>query len=374
MVKIVEVHNKKDLMRFIKFPFKLYKNDEQWVAPLISDQKTFFNPQENPYFKHSEVQLFLAYKDNKLVGRISAQTNTNHNKIHKDKIGFFGFFECVEDQEVADTLFNAAKEWIKNKGMDTMRGPASFSVNDECGLLMDAFDKSPVVMMTYNPEYYIKLFEHYGLVKSMDLLAYNAAVKPPPARLKRLSDKIEKRGNFTIRNLQSKNKKKLREDIEKIFTVYEEAWSDNWGYVPMSSEEFDLLVDSLLPIILPELVFIAEIDGKAVGLSVTMPDYNYVLKKMRGRTLPFGWLKFLLNKNKIPQLRVVIMGVLDAYKRKGIDVVLYCKTHEVAHNYKAAFKEAEFSWVLESNTMMNKIANTLEAKVYKTYRMFDKKI
>jgi len=374
MINIVEVHNKKDLMKFIKFPFKLYKKDRQWVAPLIGDQKTFFNPQKNPYFKHSEVQLFLAYKKNKLVGRFSAQTNTNHNRVHEDKVGFFGFFECIDDQEVADALFNAARDWIKTKGLDTMRGPASFSVNDECGLLMDAFDQSPLVMMTYNPEYYIKLFQNYGLEKSMDLLAYSAEVKPSPERLKRLSDNIEKRGHFTVRSLKTKNKKKLRKDIEKIFTIYEEAWEKNWGYVPMSADEFDLLVDSLLPIILPELVFIAEIDGKPVGLAVTMPDYNFVLKKMRGRMLPFGWLKFLYYKNYIPSLRVVIMGVLDAYKGRGIDVVMYCKTHEVAQNHKIKFKEAEFSWILESNTMMNKIAKTLDAKVYKTYRMFDKKI
>ena len=374
MINIVEVQSNKDLLKFIKFPFKLYKDNSSWVAPLISDQKTFFNPAKNPYFKHSEVQLFLAYKDNEIVGRISAQTNTNHNKIHKDKIGFFGFFECIDDQEVANSLFDAAKEWIKTKGMDTMRGPASFSVNDECGLLINAFDKSPIVMMTYNPEYYIKLFENCGFEKSMDLLAYNAEVKPPPERLKKLSDKIENRGHFTVRNLKTKNKKKLREDIEKIFIIYETAWSDNWGYVPMSADEFDLLVDSLLPIILPELIFIAEIDGEAVGLSVTLPDYNYVLKKMKGRMLPLGWLKFLLNKNKIPGVRVVIMGVLDEYKGRGIDVVMYCKTHEVAQDHKIPFKEAEFSWILESNTMMNKIAATLDAKVYKTYRMYDKPI
>lgn len=374
MIKIVTVNNNSDLMKFIKFPFKLYKKDKQWVAPLISDQKTFFDPDKNPYFKHSEVQLFLAYKNEKLAGRISAQTNANHNKVHEDKVGFFGFFECIDDQEIANQLFNTAKDWIKAKGLDTMRGPASFSVNDECGLLVDAFDQSPLVMMTYNPEYYIKLYQNYGLEKSMDLLAYNAEVKPPPARLKKLSDKIEKRGHFTVRNLKTKNKKKLRQDIEKIFTIYEEAWEKNWGYVPMSADEFDLLVDSLLPIILPELIFIAEIDGKPVGLSVTMPDYNYVLKKLKGKMLPFGWLKFLYHKNHIPRLRVVIMGVLDAYKGRGIDVVMYCKTHEVAQNHKIKFKEAEFSWILESNTMMNKIAATLDAKVYKTYRMFDKKI
>ena len=193
------------------------------------------------------------------------------------------------------------------------------------------------------------------------------------AALKQFKKVMAKKAKQALK-AKTKNKKKLREDIEKIFTIYEEAWSDNWGYVPMSAEEFDLLVDSLLPIILPELIFIAEIDGEAVGLSVTLPDYNYVLKKMKGKMLPFGWLKFLLYRNKIPALRVVIMGVLDEYKGRGIDVVMYCKTHEVAKDHKIPFKEAEFSWILETNTMMNKIAATLDAKVYKTYRIYDRSI
>ncbi|MCF7859305.1 MAG: GNAT family N-acetyltransferase [Candidatus Cloacimonetes bacterium] len=374
MIEVLKVKTKSDLNKFIKFPFELYKNDPCWVPPLISDQKIFFDPKKNPYFKHSEVQLFLAYKADKLVGRISAQTNKNHNNVHKDKVGFFGFFECIDDQQVADALFDAARNWLKEKDLNIMRGPASFSVNDECGLLMDNFALSPVVMMTYNPQYYLKIFDNYGLEKAMDLLAYNAKVKPPPPRLKKLANKIEKRGQFTVRNLKTKNKKRLRKDIEKIFSIYEEAWSNNWGYVPMSAEEFDLLVDSLLPIILPEMIFIAEIEDEAVGLLVTIPDYNFVLKKMKGRMLPLGWLKFLLNKNRIPRLRVVIMGVLDEFKGRGIDVVMYCKIHEVAGKYKNKFKEAEFSWILESNSMMNKIAHTLEAEVYKTYRMFDIKI
>ena len=374
MIKVIEVKTKKDLLKFIKFPFKLYKKDTNWVAPLISEQKKFFDPKCNPYFEHSEATFFLAYQDNKIVGRISAQTNEMHNKTHADKVGFFGFFESIDDQEAADALFEAAGKWLADKQKDIMRGPANFSVNDECGLLVDAFDSSPVLLMTYNPEYYINLYENYGLTKAMDLLAYYVPVKQPPERLARLARKIENRGNFTIRSLPSKNKKKLRTDIETIYRIYEEAWEKNWGYVPMTEKEFDQLVDKLLPIVRPEFIYIAEVDGKAVGLSVTLPDYNFVLKKMKGRMLPFGWLKFLLNVNKIPTLRVTIMGVLDEYKGRGIDVVFYCKSFETAANHKVPYKHAEFSWILEANTMMNRIAKTLTAEVYKTYRMYDKPI
>jgi len=373
-MKVVKADSKKLINDFIKFPFKLYKNDPYWVAPLIMEQKNFLNRKINPFFEHSEAQYFLAYKDNKIVGRISAHTNTMHNKTHNDKIGFFGFFECINDQNVADTLFDTARNWLKEKGMDTMRGPASFSVNDECGLLVDAFDSSPMLMMTYNPEYYLNLFDNYGLEKTMDLYAYYVPVKPPPERLARLARKIESRGKFTVRALPSKNKKKLRADIETIYRLYEEAWKDNWGYVPCSPKEFDQIVEKLMPIIRPEFVFIAEIDGEAVGLSVTLPDYNYILKKIKGKLFPFGWLKFLLNVNKITGLRVVIMGVLDKYKNRGIDVVFYCKSFETAANHKNPYKDAEFSWILESNNMMNKIAKTLTAEVYKTYRLYDKSI
>jgi len=373
-MKIVPVQTKKQIRNFIRFPFELYKDDPYWVAPLIMEQKKFFDPDKNPYFEHSEVQLFLAMNDNKIVGRISAHSNTRHNKFHHDKIGFFGFFEAINDQEIANILFSAAENWLKEKGFDTMRGPMNFSVNDECALLIEPFDSSPMVMMSYNPEYYKSLYENYGLQKAMDIFAYYIKVQKPPERLVKLAAKIQKRGKFTVRSLTTKNKKKLKDDIALVFRIYEEAWKDNWGYVPTTEKEFDLLVDNILPILRPEFVFIAEIKGKAVGFSVTLPDYNFILKKLKGKILPFGWLKFLLLKNKIPGLRVPIMGVLDEYKNRGIDVVFYYHSFKTAYEHKNPYRDAEFSWVLETNNMMNKISSSLTAKIYKTYRIFDKKI
>ena len=373
-MKIVPVKTKKDLNKFIKLPFKLYKRDPYWVPPLIMDQKNFFDPGKNPYFEHSEVQLFLAYKDNKLAGRISVHTNTQHNKTHKDKVGFFGFFEAVNDQEVADSLFSTASEWLKERGLETMRGPMNFSVNDECALLISPFDSSPMVMMPYNPEYYKTLYENAGLKKTMDLFAYHSDLRNPPERLAKLAEKIEKRGKFIVRALTTKSKKTLKDNIALIFHIYEEAWKDNWGYVPMSSKEFVHLVESVLPIIRPEFVFIAEVDGKSVGFSVTLPDYNYILKKINGRLFPFGWLIFILYKNKIPGLRVPIMGVLDEYKNRGIDVVFYHRSFKTAYEHKNPYTDGEMSWVLETNKMMNRISKSLSAKLYKTYRIYDKKI
>ncbi len=373
-MQIVPVTTQKELNKFIKLPFQLYKDDPYWVAPLLMDQKKFFNPKKNPYFKHSEVQLFLALQNDKVVGRISAHTNTLHNKTHKDKVGFFGFYESINNQEVANALFDEAMNWLKAKGFDTMRGPMNFSVNDECALLIDPFDSSPMVLMTYNFSYYKSLFEKAGLKKAMDIYAYHIKVQKPPERLVKLAAKIETRGNFTIRCLTTKNRKKLKEDVAMIFHIYEEAWKDNWGYVPTTEKEFDLVVDNILPILRPEFVFIAEIDGKAVGFSVTLPDYNFILKKIKGRLLPFGWLKFLKYKNKIPGLRVPIMGVLDKYKNRGIDVSFYYHSFKTAYEHKNPYTDAEFSWVLETNKMMNRISKSLMASIYKTYRIFDKKI
>ena len=372
-MKIMPVRSKKDLMDFIKLPFQLYKNDPNWVPPLIMDQKDFFNPKKNPFYEHSEVQLFLAYKNDKLVGRISAHTNTQHNKFHNDKVGFFGFFEAIDDQEVANELIDAASEWLKAKGMDTLRGPMNFSTNDEVGLLIKGFETPPFVMMTHNPSYYLPLLENAGLQKSMDLFAYLVKISKPPERVARLSEKLIKRGNFTIRSLKTK-KKDLKKDIETVFTIYMKAWERNWGFVPMTKKEFDHVVAALLPIVIPELVFIAFVNGEPAGFSVTLPDYNYVLKKMHGRLLPFGIFKALYYKNKISGLRQITMGVIKEYQNRGIDTVFYAKSFETAYNHKINFKVGECSWILETNTMMNRIMESLNGKIHKIYRILDKKI
>jgi hypothetical protein len=371
-MKIIEVKSKKELLKFIKFPFEIYKNDENWVAPLIMDMKNFFNPKKNPFFEHSEAQLFLAEKDGEIVGRISAQTNTQHNKFHDENIGFWGFFECVDDQKVAEKLFESAINWLKNKKCEVARGPMNFSTNDECGLLIDGFDSMPFVMMTHNPAYYQKLIESCGMIKSMDLLAYLMPVTKAPERLAKLSAKIEKRGGFTVRTLNKKTKKTLKKDIETVFTIYSKAWERNWGFVPMTKKEFDHLVMELLPIIEPDLVFIAEVDGEPAGFSVALPDYNFVLQKMKGKLFPTGILKALYFKNKIPRLRVLTMGVIKEYQNRGIDAVFYNKSFEMA--YKLEYKSGEFSWILENNLMMNRIATNIGGKVHKRYRIFDKTI
>jgi len=374
MIETKIVQNRKDLSRFIKLPFRLYKNDPCWVAPLIYEQKKYFNPEKNPYYEHSEVELFIALRNNNVVGRITAHTNTQHNKFHNDKIGFFGFFECINDQSAADVLLDEAYAWLKNKDCDTMRGPMNLSTNHECGLLIDGYDSSPFIMMTHNHSYYLELLENWGMTKSMDLLAYLLPNRPTPEKLLKLTRRLQKRGNFTVRSL-SKNKKELRKDLETVFTIYTKAWEKNWGFVPATRKEFQHEIDQIMDVVRPEFFYLAYVEGKPAGFYVALPDYNQVLQKIKGRLLPFGFLKALYYRNKITGLRIITMGVIKEYQKRGIDTVFYTKTFETANNHKKLkIKNAELSWVLENNEMMNKIALHLGGEVHKRYRILDKKI
>jgi GNAT superfamily N-acetyltransferase len=371
MIKITPVTNKKDLKSFIMLPFRLYKNDPNWVAPLIGDQKKFFNPKKNPYYLHSEVMLFLAVRDGRSVGRISAQTNTEHNKEHKDNIGFFGFFECEDDQEAADALFSAAYEWNRYRGKTAMRGPMNLSVNQECGLLVDGYDTPPMVMMRHDLPYYRRLYENYGLEKVMDLYAYLAERTEMPARVARAAELLQKRVKVDIRSL-SHDKKQLRKDIETVFQIYTRAWEYNWGNVPMTEAEFEHIVEELLPIADPDLVFIAEVEGKPAGFSLALPNYNEVLKVMHGRVNPLTIVKALIAKKRIGSARVITMGVIKEFQGRGIDTLFYY--HQYKNGLPKGLFRGEFSWVLENNTMMIRVAEMLDAKIYKTYRLYDKAI
>jgi len=366
MVTIQRVETKKDLQRFIMFAFTLYKDDKYWVPPLIADQMKFFDKTKNPYYEHSEVELFLAIEDGMMIGRISAHTNTMHNGFHSDKKGFFGFFECIDSPEVASLLFDAAKDWLRGKGCDTMSGPFNFSTNDECGLLVDGFNSIPFVMMTHNHHYYNRLYQQYGFKKAMDLYAWYLVSQGMPKFLEAVGKRMEQSSPFQVRCLDKRN---LKRDIETVFTIYQSAWSQNWGFVPMTKKEFDHLVDTLLPLIDPKLVFIATHDGKPAGFSVSIANFNVILQKLGGKKNLISLLKMLYYHRKLNSLRVVTMGVIDEFQGKGLDSLFYYYTWK--NGMEKGFHIGEFSWVLETNTMMNKIARHLGAKIHKTYRIYE---
>jgi GNAT superfamily N-acetyltransferase len=341
------------------------------VPPLISEQYKFFNGRKNPYYWHSEVQLFIALENDEVVGRISAHTNTQHQKAHNEDIGFFGFFECVNDVRVAKELFKTAAEWNKQRGFAAMRGPMNFSVNQEVGLLIDGFQDPPMVMMPHAMPYYKELYEACGLQKTMDLYAYLSERTQMPERVQRLAAAIEKRTGISIRSL-SKEKKAMRKDIETVFEIYTKAWEYNWGNVPMTKAEFDHIVMELLPLADPELIFIAEKNGKPAGFSLALPNYNEVLKAMNGRINPLTLLKALRAKKLIGSTRVITMGLIKEFQGRGIDTLFYYYSYK--NVLPKGYFRGEFSWVLENNTMMIRVAEMLDAIPYKTYRIYDKEI
>jgi hypothetical protein len=368
-LKIVKVETRKDLLRFINLPFALYRDNEFWVPPLVSEQVKFFDAKKNPYYEHSEVQLFMVCDDTQVLGRISAHTNVNHNKFHDDKKGFFGFFECVNDQKVADMLFCEAVKWLQEKGCDVISGPFNLSTNDECGLLIEGFEVEPYIMMPYNHSYYTDLIEGSGLVKAMDMYAWKLPTTNTPLFLEKLAHKIESRGNFTVRSLDKKN---LKRDIEEVFTIYQKAWERNWGFVPMTRREFDHMVKTLLMYVDPEMVFIAKYNDEPAGFSVSLPNYNVVLKEMKGKLNILSLMKFFYYKSKIKSSRCITMGVVHEYQGKGIDTLFYY--YSLKNGLKNGITEGELSWVLETNTMMNKIVSRLGAYVNKKYRIYEKVI
>lgn len=369
-VAIVPVRTAEEKRAFLRLPERLYAGDPNWVCPLRIERRDFFDPGKNPFFDGADVQLFLARQEGRWAGRISAHIYHAHNRVHNEQTGFFGFFDCAEDYEVAAGLWDAARTWLAERKMDRMRGPANFTTNHEAGFLADGFDHPPVVMMTYNPRYYITFAERYGFTKAMDMYAYyehkSTAV---PERVIRLVERIRKRSGATVRSLDMR---KFTEEVETIQTIYDQAWAPNWGFVPMTPAEFAHMAQDLRQIIDPRIILFAEVEGQIVGFTLALPDVNQVLIRLKGKLLPFGLLKLLWHlkvRRSIDRIRVLVMGVLPEYQKRGIDHLMHYEVRERA--IAAGYDDAELSWVLETNTMMSAIAESIGAERYKTYRMYD---
>lgn len=371
-IQITEIGQDK-IVEFIKVPFLIYKNDPCWVPPLTIERRDFLNPKKNPFFRHADVKFFIAYKDGKPVGRIASIINHNHNEFHNEKTGFFGFFESIDDYIVAYGLLQKAREHVKDAGMNLLRGPASFSTNDEVGLLTEGFYTPPVVMMTHNPQYYAGLFEKFGLKKAKDLYAYYFDGKLVPwDRVNRLSEQVKRRSGAYIRPV---NFKKFDEEVALIKNIYNSAWEKNWGFVPLDDLEFDYMAKQLKQIADPDLVLLAYIDDEPAGFSLALPNINEILIKMNGSLLPSGIFKLLYYsyiKKIVKGVRVIIMGVVDRYRKKGLETLLWLETYKTGT--AKGYSWAELSWVLEDNVMMNRVAEGIGAKVYKRYRMYEMEI
>lgn len=369
MKRIVLVDTRQELKAFIDFPHQLYKNDPHYVPELYVAQKDLLTPGKHPFHEHSSLQLFLAFEEKKVVGRIAAILNNNHNKFNNARDGFFGFFDCINDTEVAAMLFSKVRRWLLAKEARTVIGPVNFSTNETCGLLVEGFDSSPMAMMPYNYAYYPQLLEQVGLQKRVDLLAYQFLEQNFNDKPYRLSAVIRKRleqKGITIRPI---NLKKFKEEAAKLREIYNSAWDKNLGFVPMTPKEFDHMAKDLKMVLDPDFCLIAEYQGRMVGFSLAIPDINQVLKKIRkGRLLPTGIFRLLLQRRKINAVRLIALGVVEEYRKMGIEAVFYGAAMQKYREKN--MKMAEASWILENNTLMNQGLLKMEAKPYKRYRIY----
>jgi GNAT superfamily N-acetyltransferase len=375
-VQVEPVQTRQDLEDFIRFPFELYRGDPNWAPPLLSQRRHLLEAKHNPFFDHSDVVLWLARRQGRVVGTISSHVDHLHNKVHEEKIGMFGFFEAVNDYAVAEALLSTARDWARQQGMVALRGPLSFSQNDECGLLVDGLDGPPMVMMPYNPRYYIEFLERFGLTKAMNLYAYFGDLAQfggdpnnLPEKLVRVTDKVKARAGITLRFLDMKL---FDEELEEAKKVYNKAWQKNWGFVPMTDAEFDKLGADLKQVLDPHLALIAEIDGEPVGVVVAVPNVNQVLKYLNGRLFPIGWIKALWYARKVDQARLMILGVVEEHRGRGIESLLIFETFKAA--IQNGYQGMEMSWILENNDMMNRVVQNLGdaygVHVYRTYRIY----
>jgi hypothetical protein len=369
MITIENIKYPEKLKEFIDFPHDLYEGDPNYVPELFIAQRDMLNPKKHPFFEHSKLDMFMAYKDGKLAGRIAAIRNNNHNKHTNGNDGFFGFFECINDYEVAKKLFDTAKDWVKQEGLTRIIGPTSFSTNEIFGWHIDAFDLPPMIAMGYNKAYYPDFADRYGFTTYTNHAAYYVAEKTVSRKSLRVADAFEARLKTKGITIRTVNMKKFKQEAEKAHQVFNSAWAKNSGFVPMSYNEFMHLCKDMKQVMEPQLCYVAEHEGNLIGFSFSFPDINQVLKDVkRGRLLPTGIFKLLFGRKKINKVRVVVLGVIERYRKLGIEACFFAKTIQYAQKYN--IEAAEASLILENNDMMNQALININAHVYKTYRVY----
>jgi len=367
-IEIVEVKSKRDLLAFIKLPFSIYREDPLYSPQLIHDLKVHFSP-KNPFFNDADVNFFLARKNGKVVGRIVSIVNHLHIRAWKEKAGFFGFFESSNDSDVAKALLDTVSQKLREKELTIMRGPMNFSTNEECGFLIDGFDEAPMLMTSYNPPYYNALMTGYGLVKAKDLHAYIYQVEEElPEKIMRVAAIADKRGITT----KQVTKNHFTEAMRGFREVYNSAWENNWGFIPMTEDELDYSAKRLKPLVVPDMTIIAEKDGQPVGFLGMLPDFNFVLRKMHGNLNPMTIAKALYYSRKIRDLRLLLLGIKAEYRNRGVDGILFREAFKGVRRGK--YQRVEFSWILEDNIPIIRLVEMIGGKLYKRYRIYEKEI
>ncbi len=377
-VRSLSFERKKDINAFIDVQWTVYADDPAWIPLPKLIQREALNPRKVPFLQYGEAQLFLAERDGRAVGRISAQINPRHNEYHDEKAGFFGYFDCIDDPEVATALFEAAEEWLRERKVDFVRGPLSFTINDEAGCLVQGFEKQPTVMNPHGRSHFGPLIEGNGYFKEKDLYGWSYPVNELTPRMARWYEQIHSLPGISVRSFDPKN---LRRDVGIALDIYNDSWAGNWGFVPVSPEEADAFTDKLRfgPIVLadPRITTIVELDGEPIAMIVAVPNFPEALRDLNGSLFPFGWVKFYWRLRRgLRSGRVVLLGLRSKYQRRrelaGMNVMLLSEVH--IRGAAAGYKWAELGWVLEDNTLLNSSLERTAAHVYKIYRIFRKEL
>ena len=373
-VTIRPVGTRRDLRRFVGVPYELHRDSPQWVPPLIRERMEFLDPRKNPYFGHAEVELFLAERDGEAVGRISAQIDHNWDSYRGGNDAQFGFFECREDREAAEALFDAAMGWLADRGRERAYGPMNFTTNDELGIMIEGFEYRPVILEPWHPPYYADLFEQAGFEKAIDIWMWHLemgklreGLEFHPAIHEAAQKSLDENG-IRIRSMRRSD---MAAEIARFHEVYNEAWGDNWGFVPLDPDEVKFHARTLKLVLDEDWAMIAEKDdGEVVGAALTLPDINQVLPQLNGRLFPFGWLRFLLGRRKIDTVRILALGVKKAYQQTGVAAALYVRHMETTD--PDGVMKGEAGWILETNEPMNRALEGMGGKVNKKFRIYEK--
>jgi len=371
-VTVTPVSGRHDLNAFIKLPFRLYEDDPNWVPPLLYLERQRFQPKTNPFLQHADHQLFLARRDGKVVGRISAQVDHEHNRFHQDRTGFFGFFESEDEPETARALLDAAEDWLRARDMEAVRGPLSFSINQEVGLLIDGFGMPPMIMTPHARPYYGPLIEEAGFHKVKDLYAWRYDTETVPPKARRAVDELRQRPDITIR---TGDIRRFDEEIATILEVFNSTWSDNWGFVPVTPAEASHLGQEIRQIADTNLVIIVEVQGETAGVVLALPNFNEAIHDLNGHLFPLGWAKLLwrLKVSHLKTGRLMILGVKKEFRTRRYLALAYLLCDEVYRRARdGGYRWAEFSWTLEDNNAVNTIIRNVGCHIYKTYRLYEK--
>ncbi len=364
---------KGDLDAFIRLPWRLYHGASNWVPPLLKLQNELFSPAKNAFYLHADVQLFLARKQGRVAGRISAHIDHEHNRYWSERTGFFGFLECEDHPEVAEALLSTAEDWLRARGMERIRGPMNFSTNGEAGFLVEGYDSPPMVMMPYTHAYYLGLLEGAGYAKAKDLYAWRWQSQPVPAGPARMVKELRSRPEISVRR---PNMKRFGAEVRTILDLYNDAWSENWGFVPATDAEARDMVRDLKFLIDPRIVPFVEVNGVPAGVGLAVPNLNEAIHDLNGRLFPFGWVKLLwrLKVRRVRSGRLALLGIKQEFRTREYAGLAYLVCDEFYQSARRRFDWAELSWTLEDNGLVNSLIRKVGAEHYKTYRIYEKQL